>query len=158
MKYRSHQSNNVQKKRLNITKTKVFVALIIAILVGSGIFFYHKYQDAIANPQAQLEQNNNSETKSVVESLGKILLLPGDKQPTVAKVEDVEKLKKSNGTFYKDISKDDYLVLYTDRAIIYRKKENKIINIAPIVDTSNQSTTDGTTTNTQPNQTTKKEN
>ena len=68
--------------------------------------------------------------------MGKIILLPTDKQPTVAKVEDIDKLKKSNENFYRDVAKEDYLILYPDRAIIYRKKENKIINIAPIVDTS----------------------
>lgn len=130
------------QKRFAFTKTKIVVTVLIILLMGAGGFFYHKYQNAIANPQAQLEQRNSSETKGVVGSLGKILLLPSDKQPTVAKVEDVEKLKKSNETFYKDITKGDYLVLYSDRAIIYRKKENKIINIAPIVDTSKAPTED----------------
>jgi hypothetical protein len=54
-------------------------------------------------------------------------------QPTVARVENVDTLKKSNPDFYKNVAAGDYLILYPQRAVIYRKTENKIMNVAPIV-------------------------
>ena len=130
------EEKSSQTKRRSSPKSKYFlIALSILAIISAG-YFYKKYQNALDNPQAQISQKNNKETEEVVSSLGKIIALPTDKQPTVAKVQDVDKLKKSNQTFYKDVAKDDYLVLYSDRAIIFRKKENKVINIAPIVDTS----------------------
>lgn len=131
-----NNNKRAHKNTARFNRAKLALFVLILVIAGGGIFFFRQYQNAVRNPQAQIEQNNSRETKEVVSKLSKILLLPSDKQPTVAKVEDVEKLKKSNENFYKDVTKDDYLVLYTDRAIIYRKKENKIINIAPIVDTS----------------------
>lgn len=130
---------NPSSKRLN--KKTILITLITGGLISLSGVLYFKYQQVARNPQAQVEQKNSKETKDVVKSLGKILLLPSDNHPTIAKVEDVEKLKKSNDKFYKDIQKDDYLILYPDKAIIYRKKENKIINIAPIVDTSKSAPT-----------------
>ena len=130
------EEKSSQTKRRSSPKSKYFlIALSILAIISAG-YFYKKYQNALDNPQAQISQKNNKETEEVVSSLGKTIALPTDKQPTVAKVQDVDKLKKSNQTFYKDVAKDDYLVLYSDRAIIFRKKENKVINIAPIVDTS----------------------
>lgn len=127
----------VRKKK---DKLKLLLAALLLLAIGTSGYLYYRYNQATSDPQGQLEQKNSTETKEVLDSLGRILLLPTDKQPTVAKVEDVDKLKKSNETFYKDVTKGDYLVLYTDRAIIYRKTENKIINIAPIVDTSRATT------------------
>lgn len=128
--------DKAKKKKKKINKSKVLLITLSFVAIACAGFFYKKYQEAVKNPQAQIEQKNSQETKGIISSLGKIILLPTDKQPTVAKVEDIDKLKKSNENFYKDVAKEDYLVLYPDRAIIYRKKENKIINIAPIVDTS----------------------
>lgn len=131
-----HKRENRRSRRVKLSKVNIIILLIALIAMMTGAYYYNKFQKISKDPQSQLEQKNSTETKAVIEDLGKILVLPADKQPTVAKVEDVEKLKKSNETFYKDVAPEDYLVLYPDRAIIYRKKENKIINIAPIVDTS----------------------
>lgn len=80
--------------------------------------------------------NGNSskkESQRTIDSLSKILLLDKNLSPTVAKVEDVEILKKTNPDFYKDVQTGDYIIIYSNRAIIYRENENKVINIAPIV-------------------------
>lgn len=78
------------------------------------------------------ENQNAAETSRVLGALGEAMLLPSDKQPTVAKVEDIEALKRSNAYFYKDIAQGDYLILYDDRAIIFRLSTKQIINVAPI--------------------------
>ena len=65
--------------------------------------------------------------------------------PTVARVEDPEKLKTSNETFYKDIQKGDYLIIFPKRAIVYRESNDQIINIAPIINTADLKADEGTT-------------
>ena len=114
-------------------KTSLLYVITLISLVLAGLFAL-KYVQTKNNPEANLDQKNSSETKEVVSLVQKILLLPTDKQPTVAKVEDPAALKKSNESFYVNVEKGDYLVIYTDRAIIYRKSQNKLINIAPIVE------------------------
>lgn len=108
--------------------------LLFLVLIVS--FVTYKYYSDWRNPHAQQEQQASASTKEVIKALGRIIFLPSDRQPTVTTVEDVEALKKTNQTFYRDVFKGDYLVLYTDRAIIFRKQENKVINVAPIVDSS----------------------
>lgn len=124
------------KTRKKANKKTLIVAIIALLALASAGFFAYKYYKIQSDPRSQIEQRNNTETKEVIEALGRIILLPTDRQPTVAKVEDVDALKKTNQTFYRDVFKGDYLVLYTDRAIIFRKQENKVINVAPIVDSS----------------------
>lgn len=66
------------------------------------------------------------------EKVGKLLTLPTDEQPTVATVQDKEKLKDQ--PFFKDAQNGDKLLIYTkaQKAIIYREEGNKLINVGPV--------------------------
>lgn len=124
----------IAKKQLFRPGT-IIIAVVIAALLATGGYFFYKYQQVANNPQAQLEERNNAETAEVIEQLSSILLVPEDSDPTVARVQDVEALKRTNESFYKDVAVDDYIVLYPDRAIIYRSSSDQVINVAPVVDT-----------------------
>lgn len=119
----------------------LIVLLVTALLLAIGMsgYFYYSYQQSMLDPQARIEERNEAETHTVLNRLGQILLIDTEDDPTVAKVEDVEKLKQSNEEFYKNIEQGDYLILYPEQAIIYRMDEDKIINIAPIVDVKSSS-------------------
>ena len=69
-----------------------------------------------------------------------------------------EKLKASNETFYKDIQKGDYLIIFPKRAVVYRESNDQIINIAPIINTADLKADQGTTPAAQKTDTTKKTN
>lgn len=133
------QTEQVEEKAVKkqlLRPATIILAVVIAALLATGGYFFYKYQQIASNPQAQLEENNTTETTEIIDRLSAIILLPEDGDPTVAKVQDVEKLKSSNEAFYRNVAVDDYIVLYPDRAIIYRKSNNQIINVAPVVDTS----------------------
>lgn len=129
------QAKEKSARKQLLRPSTIIIAVVIAALLATGGYFFYKYQQVANNPQAQLEQRNNAETAEVIEQLSSILLIPEGGDPTVAKVQDVEALKRTNESFYKDVAVDDYIVLYPDRAIIYRKSDNQIINVAPVVDT-----------------------
>jgi Na+-transporting NADH:ubiquinone oxidoreductase subunit NqrC len=116
---------------------------ILAGLIGGGYWYYiNKIQN---NPQV-LGANSNPTQKSdeekageTLDKLNKILLVEDLKdkdgkelKPAIAKVTDKEKVKGSNAEFYKNVENDDVLVVFPNRAIIFREKDNKIINVAPI--------------------------
>jgi hypothetical protein len=116
---------------------------ILAGLIGGGYWYYtNKIQN---NPQV-LGANSNSTQKSddekageTLDKLKKVLLVEDLKdkdgkelKPAIAKVTDKEKVKGSNKDFYKNVENDDVLLVFPDRAIIFREKDNKIINVAPI--------------------------
>jgi hypothetical protein len=143
-----NESTNRPIKKLRSKKTSTLNAVLGGLLVLSlitGGFFYNKYRSLSTDPKKAVESRNASETKDVLDAVSKILLTESDKQPTVARVETPDALKGSNPDFYKNITAGDYLILYPQRAIVFRKSENKIINVAPIVDTSKLDPATGTT-------------
>lgn len=125
------QSQNKFKKftpRLNAT-TALWV---VVILLAAGLGYMIWQNQELQKPEAQsklVEQAN----QELVEKVGKIFLLPAGEEPTIANIVDIESLKKNNEDFYKDAQNGDYLLIYTAKAVIYREPENKVINVAPVV-------------------------
>jgi SHS2 domain-containing protein len=115
------------KKLLN---AHVIYIIVILGLIGSTGFFYNKSQDYKAKDPAIL-------TKKIKEKLGALQKLP-DETPSVATVEDKEKLKEQ--AFFKDANNGDRLVVFqaAKQAFLYRESENKIINSGPIAIQQNQ--------------------
>lgn len=120
---------------------KVLVVLVLLGLAGLAGWLYKQNRDLKANPSAAQNEKNKAETSRVLDKLKEDLLVQETEAPTVARVEDPEKLKSSNAEFYKNIQKGDYLVIFPKRAIIYREANRQIINIAPIINTSDLKTT-----------------
>jgi hypothetical protein len=117
-------------------KIIIVLSVLLIAALASGGFFYVKYRSVASDPDKAVASKNAVETSDVLAALSKIIIIDSDKAPTVARVETTEALIKSNPDFYKNVVVGDYLLLYPDRAIIFRLKENKIVNVAPIVDTS----------------------
>lgn len=133
----------------------VGAALLVILALGTAFFFYKKYQDVKNNPVQAVEQKNSAETQRVLTALKKTLLITETESPTVARIEDPEKLKSSNPEFYKDIKAGDYLIIYPKRAIVYREADDQIINLAPIVNVNNlqKAVTSEATTSTESSET-----
>lgn len=91
-----------------------------------------QYDEVVNNPAAS-SKVQEEKARVTVDNLKKILKINGDEQPAVALIQDVTKTKESNQEFYKDAENGDALIVYSSRAIIYREKDNQIINIAPII-------------------------
>ncbi len=111
--------------------------VVLGLLIGAVLalipsyYFYTKYQKAnnlLKNPQ----QVSVEQTKSVVEKVGKLIVLPKDETPSLASVQDKTKLKDQ--PFFKNAVNGDKLLLYikAKKAILYRESTNKIIEVAPI--------------------------
>ncbi len=117
----------------------VILLLIVALAgLGAAGYFWNDARSAKQQTPEGVAQKNQEETDQVVSSLASIILIEGEDKPTVARVENPDVLKKANQDFYKNVQVGDYLVLYPQRAIIYRLGEKKIVNIAPIINTSQQ--------------------
>lgn len=123
----------------------IVLAILLFLAVGAGVFIYMRYRDLQSDPKSAITEKNQAETDRVLSSLKKALLVGETDAPTVARVEDPEKLKSSNQEFYKDIVKGDYLIIFPKRAIIYRESNDQIINVAPIINTADLKAKDGTT-------------
>ena len=112
---------------------KKLLILILVILAVGGMYgtysFYGKYRAVLQNPNLEVQK----ETEALVSALGKLMELPQDETPTIATISNKEKL---NGQpFFAAGENGDKLFTYTKamKAVLYRPKTNKIINVAPIV-------------------------
>jgi len=121
--------NLFKKYGQNIT----FLLIALAAVVASG-YFYTQYQDA--RREADLAKNiptaGDKELESIVEKVGRLVILPNGETPTLATVTDKERL--SNQPFYKNAQNGDKVLIYTKakKAYLYRPSINKIIEIAPV--------------------------
>lgn len=133
------QAQSKKAKKFNLKNvgggkaSKLIVALVLVASIGAAGYFYKQYQDVKQDPKSAQVEQNKVETQRVLDKLKAAILVTEAEAPTVARVEDPEKLKASNKDFYKDIQKGDYLIIFPKRAIVYRESINQIINIAPII-------------------------
>ena len=145
------QSDKPENKKTNWL---TYVLVILVLLgVAAAVHFYYQSgklrQDLVSSqnhpqPEAQTTAaQTQDEAKQLVETVGKLIVLPSDEQPTIATVADLEKLK--NQPFFADAKIGDKVLIYpkAQKAVLYRPSENKIIALAPFVvpeDTTTQTT------------------
>jgi hypothetical protein len=67
-----------------------------------------------------------------LEQLGKIMDLPSEVKPMMAVVNDAEALKKDQPGFFAKAKDGDRVIVYSDLAILYDAKANKIMHIGPV--------------------------
>lgn len=131
--------------------TKSLVSIILVLLTLGGIlfgyYFFQKYQKVKQNPTLITQE----ETKLFVTQVGKLMELPKDETPSIATVTDKEKLKDQ--AFFKNAENGDKVLIYTKagKAILYRPKTDRIVEVAPISIAGNEEGNTNTKTNTNIN-------
>lgn len=157
-KFQMNSKFSVPKKRnfrilnsVNVMKYLPWIAIAVVIIGAGGIavWQYNKVQklnqqliELKKNPQ----QASEDITKSVVEKVGKLIILPEGEQPTLATVSDPSKLK--NQPFFANAEIGDRVLIYSNakKAILYSEKDNKIKEVAPINTDNNPAGATGTST------------
>ena len=107
----------------------VIIVLIVAVL--PSYYFYSQYkktQSLLSNPTA----SSNAQVKTLINEVGKLMVLPTGEQPTVATVSDITKL--ADQPFFAHAQNGDKVLIYTQtkKAILFRESINKIIEVAPV--------------------------
>lgn len=121
-----------QDKRalLKFPSVLIIFSFILVISLGSSIYFYTKYRQAVS------EKSSFSEIETIVKKVSQLMELPQGEIPTLATVNDKSKLQ--NQEFFQKAENGDKVLVYTQakKAILYRPSTNKIIDVAPIRSTS----------------------
>ena len=112
-------------------KSKIFLiiaGILVVLLAGAAIYFFIKYQGIKKNPN----QVAQAEVNRIVKLVGQLIALPNDESPTLATIKDKDQLKDQ--PFFANAQNGDVILIYTKakKAIVYREKGNKIINVGPI--------------------------
>ena len=119
----------VKEDSSTAVKRLLTILLVISIFivgVGSGYLVYNKLSEKNSKEDGSVDK----QITEILEELGSLILLPKDETPTVMSIMDVDSLKKEK--FYKDVIKGDILIIYSDKAIVFRREEKKIVNVAPV--------------------------
>ena len=128
-----------RKKMMSIL---LFPALLIVFVVtaGAAVYFYLQVVELKKTPQVLAQQ----EVQTVVDKVSRLIVLPEGETPTIATVQDPEKLKDQ--PFFNKAQKGDKVLIYTNakKAILYSPTTNKIVEVAPI-NIGNTPTTSDTT-------------
>lgn len=112
--------------------TRIVIAVAAALIVVLGalaVYFFNQYNNLKTHPNDASQQNTNKVVGEVSKLYGS---LPTDEQPTLAQVSDKSKLQDQQ--FFKNAENGDYILIYPKAklAVIYREKENKLINVGPV--------------------------
>lgn len=114
----------------------LLLILVVVLSLGSALYFWQDARDARSQTPEAVAARNQEETARVLGAVNEVLLTESETDPTVARIEDAEVLRGANPDFYKNAQDGDYLILYPQRAIIYREAEDLVVNVAPIINTS----------------------
>ncbi len=125
------ETSEVPKKSINKNIQYVIGAVIVIAALVPSVYFYTQYQQA----QARLTNPNlfaAEEAKKYIDQVGKLMILPKGETPTLATVNDKDKLKSQ--PFFANAENGDKVLIYTNakKAILFRPSLNKIIDVAPI--------------------------
>jgi hypothetical protein len=151
--YRKRGGISSMLPRLRIPSWRILaiIALVVALLYG-GYYIYVNFwskspfgpTDADAKAEsvsiAATSTNDLSEA-DIIAAVGKIMLLPADETPTLAKVSDPSVLQSQ--AFFKNAAVGDVVVMYPKslRAILYDPLQGKIIEVGPITAAATTSAT-----------------
>lgn len=99
--------------------------LIVVLLLVVGVL-------TIKYTQLKKGTGDQATSDRIVSEVSKIYAVPANEQPTVALVQDKNKLK--NQYFFSDVENGDYILVYSGKkiAMVYREREHKLINVGPI--------------------------
>ncbi len=109
------------------------IVVILAVLAGGSVYGALKYRE-LARELADLKTRatTNTDIAALVAEVGRLMILPTGEQPTIATVNEVEKLKAQ--PFFVNAQNGDKVLVYASakRAILYRPSEKKIVEVAPV--------------------------
>ncbi|HSX28987.1 MAG TPA: LytR C-terminal domain-containing protein [Candidatus Saccharimonadales bacterium] len=125
--------NSDKPRRKSQRKIIIGVTILIAVLLLIIGFLFMKYHNLSKDPQAAAKAT----TRKIVGRVGNLYEIPTDEEPTVAQVQDKDKL--AGQPFFAKAQNGDYILVYSKNklAMIYREKDNKLVNVGPINITAN---------------------
>ena len=120
----SYQADVARKKR-HMWALVIIVVLIIA--AGAGYMYWRSSQ-----LQGQIGDTlTDTSVATIIARIERLAAVPSGEQPTVALIRNAD-LASAQQDFYRGASSGDILVVYSDRALIYDPRADKIINMSLI--------------------------
>jgi hypothetical protein len=109
------------------------IMLVLGALAGAGAYHFALVNELITSPApGVLGETVNSTQLDIPAKLAKLLVVNHSEVPSIATIIDASKLKASGEPFYVNVEDGDKLVVYSDKAILFREQQNLIVNVVSI--------------------------
>lgn len=130
----------IKKNKVEEKKTEKFgrwaivgLAALLVVVIGAAVFFYGEWQRYRDDPVEAQEDQIQRDVNKVVRKVGKLMFLPEDEVPSLVTVDNKDEINE-NQEFFRLTEDGDKMLIYRQarKAILYRPKINKIVNVASI--------------------------
>ena len=112
---------------------KISFAILLLLLVAIASALSYWSWGTGTQLRAELKPVTASDdVDALIARIGKIIVINPDERPTVATVENADFLRSQNPDFYKDAQNGDRLLIWSDKAVLYSTKQNKILSVLQI--------------------------
>jgi len=128
-------------------KTLIIIAIVLLLggLAALGYLYYDARKDVsdlraeISNANQQLEDFKSNpelaaeaEVDRYIEEVGKLYALPSDERPSVATVNDKEKLEDQ--PFFENAENGDVTLIYAESklTVLYRPSTKQLVNVSSV--------------------------
>ncbi len=134
-------TKNLSSRSTTPTGRSQLIMMWILLILALGAFMWSflnytqtKKQLAILTDPKLASELSQRETEVLLEKIAKHAVLPKEKNPVVAVINDVEQLAATQD-FYSMAHNGDKVVIYSNarKAIIYDEKADRIVNIGPVI-------------------------
>ena len=115
---------------------KWLLAALAVLLIGASVYFFIRYRDAktelaqLKDPTVQ-EALLKAENEALITSIGMLIELPQGEEPVIGTIQDAATLAQDQ-KFFSSAQNGDRVLIYKDKAIIYRPSLKKLINVGPV--------------------------
>ncbi len=130
------RDNGVVKGKKN--SVIILIALIVLVVAG-GLWLGFRYLDfglGSGKGGAEVELNEN-EKKELLAKIAEHIVIPSQQEPLIISINNAEQLI-SQQAFFAGAENGDMLLVYQDKALIYRPKQDVLINVGPVYLTNNE--------------------
>jgi hypothetical protein len=132
----SEWSEDKKSGKVKMLLKNLFYLIALALIVA-GTAYAIKTKPEILGLSKPADTESQKEAEEIIAKVGKIIQLPADEQPTIATVNELEKVREQQ--FFKNALIGDKVLVYqtAKKAFLYRPSENKIIEVG-VVNISNE--------------------
>ena len=120
----------------SVRKVTWIIACVACMLIGVSVYFFVRYQHAktelaqLKDPVVQ-EALLKAENEALIRTVGELIELPLGEEPVIGTVQDAATLANDQ-KFFSNAQNGDRVLIYKDKAIIYRPDIKKLINVGPV--------------------------
>lgn len=132
----------------SLTIKRIAMVIILAVWAGATAWLGWSYYQNQTN-------TSQNDAKIIVDKIRTLMEVPPE-EPLVATITDAEKLK-TNEPFYKNAQNGDKVLIWKEKAVIYRMEQNRIVDFGVVIrqpQVAGQNTQNNTTTPTEESETT----